>query len=273
LPGLRYSSNLIGRLPASTVVYAAIPNLGDYLASAESVLHQKVQEQPALSGLLERNSQTLAVIDKLRAGSAYLGDELVLTVQHQSSGEREPVFFAEVKREGFAEFLKQAGIPLPLESRNGFVVFGPDASAVAAMAPVMDSHNGGFESTAFYQRIKQAYHEGAGLLLCVDLTAHGVTLPMEGARYLVAEQKEVDHKMEARATVAFDKERTGMAAWLAAPAPMGSLDYITPDASFAAAFVTRKPDAIVDHVSGLLRHFMGNTAPDVPGLRDDLASS
>ena len=57
--------------------------------------------------------------------------------------------------------------------------------------------------------------------------------------------------MEARAAVGFDGPRTGMAAWLADPSPMGSLDYVSPDATLVAAFVVKSPAAIIDEVAGV----------------------
>ncbi len=98
-----------------------------------------------------------------------------------------------------------------------------------------------------YARIAQRYGEGAGLLLCADLAR----LPsppqqLNGVRYIIAEQKEVNHQMEARATVGFDGPRTGIAAWLAEPSPMGALDYVSPDATLVTAFVVKNPAAIVD---------------------------
>jgi hypothetical protein len=270
LPELRYSSRLLPRLPADTVVYAAIPNLADYLGSAEAVFREKLAENPSLALSADKRSDPLAVIDKLRAASGYLGGEIVLAAFGGAGGHRNVVFFAEVKRDGFPEFLKQTGLPLSVESRNGFAVFGPDRAGVAALAPAMDSASGGFQGTPFQKRIERAYREGAGLLFCVDLSA-STPVALEGARYLIAEQKEVNHRMEARATLAFDGERQGMAAWLAPPAPMGSLDYFSPETAFAAAFVVRRPAAIVDELGGVLKNFGGSLGEDTAGLRDDLA--
>jgi len=208
------------------------------------------------------------VIDKLRAASGYLGGEIVMA--GLGGGHPAMAFFAEVKRDGFPGFLKQTGLPLAVESRNGFAVFGPDRAGVAAFAPALDSASGGFQGTPFHKRIGQAYREGAGLLFCADLSA--APAGPGGARYLIAEQKEVNHRMEARATLAFAGERQGMAAWLAQPAPMASLDYFSPETAFAAAFVVRRPAAIVDELGGVLKNFGGSLAGETAGLRDGLAA-
>jgi hypothetical protein len=277
LPDLRYSSRILGRLPASTVFYAAIPNLAQYLGNAESVFRQKMSENPELRGLAADTSRLSVVIDKLRAASEYLGDEIVMAVPADSNGNPQPpVFLAEVKRDGFPEFLKKQGLPMAVETRNGLTVFGP-LQSVRQFAPALDSAAGSFQGTPFYARIADAYHEGAGLLLCADLSriagGPAATPALAGARYFIAEQKEVDHKMEARASLAFDSARTGAAAWLADPAPMGSLDYVSPDATLVASFVARDPAGIVDALTGVVNRKPAELGATGTALQNDLAAT
>jgi ferric-dicitrate binding protein FerR (iron transport regulator) len=256
LPDLRYSSRLAGRLPASTAFLVSIPNLAQYLGEVQTVFQQNIPDSPELrrwwagSGL-----KVEPTIEKLRAASAYLGDEIIVTAFAGADGKMlGPVVFAEVKREGFPEFLKRQGLPVSIETRPGAVAFGPPGGAVAAFAAALDS---GFQNTGLYARIAQRYGEGAGLLLCADLARlgpEGAPPPQQqpnGVRYIIAEQKEVNHQMEARATVGFDGPRTGIAAWLADPSPMGALDYVSPEATLVAAFVVKNPAAIVDETLAL----------------------
>jgi hypothetical protein len=243
LPDLRYSSRLAGRLPASTAFLVSIPNLAQYLGEVQTVFQQNTWWTGA--GL-----KAEPMIEKLRAASEYLGDEIIVTAFAGPDGKMlGPVVFAEVKREGFPEFLKRQGLPVSIVTRPGVVAFGPPTGAVAAFAAALDS---GFQKTDLYARIAQRYREGAGLLLCADLAR----LPsppqqLNGVRYIIAEQKEVNHQMEARATVGFDGPRTGIAAWLAEPSPMGALDYVSPDATLVTAFVVKNPAAIVDETLAL----------------------
>jgi hypothetical protein len=51
--------------------------------------------------------------------------------------------------------------------------------------------------------------------------------------------------------VGFDGPRTGIAAWLAEPSPMGALDYVSPDATLVTAFVVKNPADIVDQTLAL----------------------
>jgi hypothetical protein len=280
LPDLRYSSSLAGRLPASTVFFASIPNLAQYLADAESVFREKAEGNPELNGLWTGRAATvLPMIDKLRAASSYLGDEVVIASTAGPDGKvGAPVFLAEVKQPGFPEFLQKSGLPLLVETRNGLVVFGPERESLDRVAPALDNAAGGFQGTPFYARINQAYHDGAGFLLCADVSHMGSSnSPLRGVRYVVAEQKEVNHQMEARASMGFDSAATGtgksIATWLAAPAPMGSLNYVSPDAAFVAAFVVRDPAVTVDALTGMLQRTAADLGPKGSEMRGDLAAS
>ena len=53
LPALRYESRLLGRLPATTFMYASIPNLAQYLAEAQSVFNKQLAESPELRESVE----------------------------------------------------------------------------------------------------------------------------------------------------------------------------------------------------------------------------
>jgi len=271
LPELRYSSRLLGRLPEDTALYASIPNLADYLGQVQSVFSEKTAQDPALREWWgEHGTRVRAVLEKLRAASGYLGDEIVVAAV---SGGHAPALIAEVKRDGFAQFLTDQGLPLTVESRHGFVVFGPDREAVARLAPAMDTASGGFAGTPFYARIAQAYSEGAGLMLCADLSRMAQHGAPAGARYFVAEQKEVNHQMEARATLGFDSTNAGPAGWLATPGPMGSLDYVSPEASAVGAFVVRHPGAILDQIAGAVQKTPAQMGAAEPAVEKDLDAS
>ena len=77
---------------------------------------------PALSSLW--NGRLGAVMDTVRDGSSYLGDEIDI------AGGKAPVGVAEAKRPGFEEFVRQKKIPLFVEDRGGLVLFSPERAAV-----------------------------------------------------------------------------------------------------------------------------------------------
>jgi hypothetical protein len=278
LPAMRYSSNLLDRLPASTAMYASIPNLGQYLAEAQAVFSQNLSQSPELRDWwASKGAGIEPVIEKLRAASEYLGDEVVVVGLAGDDGKVDgPVFLAETRREGFPAFLKETIPGATVETRPGLVVFGPKAAAVQVLAASLDSPNPGFKSTPFYARIAEAYRGGAGMLLCADFShAPNVHMPVQGVRYFLAEQKEVRNQMEMRATVAFQGERTGIAGWLASPAAMGSLDYVTPEATFAAAFIVKDPRVIVDQLVPVGERVLGSAeAPrNAVDLKNELVGS
>ncbi len=238
MPALRYSSSLLGRLPAGTVLYVSIPNLSQYLADAQSTVGKKLASSPELEAWWAGHGSRLgAVIETLRQASDYLGDEIDIV---SVAGVPSPVVLAEPRREGLAEFLRQKGLPLAVESRKGLLLVG-EPGAVETTAAQIDS---GFASTTLYGHIAESYRQGAGLLVCADLSQ--MHTPFEGARYFVAEEKQAAGHMVASAALGFDGPRTGMAALLAEPSPMGSLDYISPDATAVLGFVVKSPEAILD---------------------------
>lgn len=270
-PALRYSSNLLGHLPADTMFFASIPNLAQYLAEAESVLGSKIAANPQLSGLW--NSRMGAAVDMLRSGSEYLGDEIDIV---HAPGMKAPVMVAEQKREGFDEFLQKKGLPIAVIDRNGLLLFGPERAAVEMAAGQLDS---GFAQKPLYVRISESYREGAGLLLWVDL-GQGQT-PLPGARYFSVEQKQSGNQMVASASLGFDGPRTGLAAQLAGPSPMGSLDYVSPDALVVLGFVLKDPGAIIDDVLSIPQGSLAAAQKALAderqqkgfNVRDDLAAS
>jgi hypothetical protein len=253
LPQVRHDSRLLKLLPASTIFYASIPNLSGYLAEARDVFRRKSQESAELRDWLAGPGASIdPLLDKLQAANEYLGDEIVVFATADAAT---PVMLAEVRREGLPEFLKGLGLSVASEIRGGLVLIGPNPRALNV------SLDSGFPKTAFYRPIAEAYRRGAGLLLCADLLRvppppgphfEPASPPNLGGRYLIAEQTQIAGQTETRASLGFDGQRAGMAAWLAPPAPIGALDYVTTDATLLAAFSVTDPAAVLDQIaSGL----------------------
>jgi len=270
-PALRYSSKLLDRLPAGTMFFVSIPNLSQYLSDAEAVLWGKMSADPQLSALW--NSKMGGAVDVLRTASDYLGDEIDIV---DVDGMKAPVLIAEQKREGFDDFLHKKGVPLTVVTRGGLLLFGPERSAVDAAAGQLDS---GFAQKPLYAHIQESYRQGAGLLIWVDLA--NAKTPFQGARYFSAESKQVGGRVVGSAALAFDGPRTGLAAQLADPSPMGSLDYISPDALAVMGFVWKDPGAIVDAALSITKGSMAAAQQALAeerqqkgfNVRDDLAAS
>ncbi len=124
--------------------------------------------------------------------------------------------------------------------------------------------NNRFLSSTFRRRLAQAYADGADGLVGADMgrilrdpeRAHAEILEQAGVldvETLILERKKgVGASVHYGAVLAFDGPRRGIASWLEAPAPMGSLDFVSPDANFVSAGLTKDPGQVVDEILGLL---------------------
>jgi ferric-dicitrate binding protein FerR (iron transport regulator) len=125
-----------------------------------------------------------------------------------------------------------------------------------------------FLSTAFYREIAELYGEGvefviAGNIHDVVVATHALdgggegdpatftALGFDNVRHLMVEQKKVGDNTQHRATLSFSGQRSGLFSWLAAPAPMGSLGFISPEAKLVVAAVLRDPAQLFDEIGKL----------------------
>jgi len=298
-PDLRYSSRLLDRLPADTVIYAGIPNLGRTIEEAHQILRQRVAQSPVLEQWWNQQMRGDGamklddVIRQIRTVSDFLGDEIVLAASRDASGRlTEPVFLAEVKREGLVEHLEaeleRLGVKkreLPVTVRLGVAILSPSAATAASMAAALESGAGGFRGTAFHGSIASAYRQGAGFLFGADLwrlcSNGGRECPPQpilgGLRHLVIEQKEGRDVSGIRAVVTLEENGKGLPSMLSEPAPMGAIDFFSPDAVLAAAFAFGSPVDLLDQLLAAepaaqtgLAEFQSETGVD---LRQDVAAS
>jgi hypothetical protein len=157
-----------------------------------------------------------------------------------------------------------------------------------------------FTATPFRNRIAQVYQEGAGLVVAANLekvvaatkaerTKGANAAKQESAlnqlgilsvKYFVLDQKDTGGKTHTQASLSFNDANRGIPSWLAAPGPMGSLEYISPDANVVAGFVVKNPATLVDDLLGVLQ----TVSPDLRtnleklqtqhglNIRDDIAA-
>lgn len=129
-----------------------------------------------------------------------------------------------------------------------------------------------FTATPFHNRVATLYQEGAGLVVAANLErliettkperTKGVDaeqresalkqLGILNVKYFVLDQKNDEGKTHTQATLSFNEAQRGIPSWLAAPGPMGSLEYISPDANVVASFVVRDPVKLVDDLLGVI---------------------
>ncbi|HLH05028.1 MAG TPA: FecR domain-containing protein [Bryobacteraceae bacterium] len=290
-PGLRYATNLAQHLPVNTVIYAAIPNLGGTIQQARQIFEQHLsesavlrewwQQQPAArSGELDR------ALNQLSAISAYLGNEIVFAVTSNAPHQfNAPLLIAQLEKPGLEDYVKQinpaAANNLALYTNGQIVVASPDKSAVERMKSTLVQPNAsGFAQTPFFQRISQSYGIGAEYLLAVDMeqmvansvhSSREIPPGFDNAQYLLLERRDTaQSNVETRATLSFAGSRQGIASWLGAPGPMGSLDFVSPDAFVAASIVMKNPLTIMQELISYAGRKDGNGADQVTQLEQHL---
>src|SRR5678815_4823478 len=143
-----------------------------------------------------------------------------------------------------------------------------------------------FTATPFRNRIAEIYQAGAGLVVAANLervvaatkgerskgpdaAKHENALNKLGilsVKYFVLDQKDTNGKTHTEASLSFNDAQRGIPSWLAAPGPMGSLEYISPDANVVAGFVVKNPVSLVDDLLGVL----DTVSPDLQKNLDKL---
>jgi hypothetical protein len=204
MPGNRYSTRLLDLVPGDTVLYVAIPNIGETLARANEILQENLQQNSELRGWWEQEQKESKrrqglnqAIELMREFGSHLGDEIVIAAaaNPKGSGEpEEPVLLAEVKDGGaFRGFLEGQLEKLDSERKHARIVDDPMNIAsegkdeffiwvtgdLVAVSPRRDSLKSlaarvrqeakPFASTPFYAQIANLYRDGAGLVIAADL--------------------------------------------------------------------------------------------------------
>jgi ferric-dicitrate binding protein FerR (iron transport regulator) len=328
-PGPRYESKILPLLPADTVLYIGIPNLGGALQQANKIFQQQLSQSQVLqewwnkSGNSNQRPTPQELIDQIQVISQYLGDEVVITARASStSNEHGPVLLAEVRQSGLKDYL-QNHLAETLKSPQGtanvrvvdaqslsalagnergmvmlvrpnMLVAGGDADSVRKMSAQLDAGATHFTSTDFGQRIASVYSRGTETLVAANLgeiinssyspQADSKALQNSGfndIKYLIAARGESSSQEDNRITLEFNGQRRGIASWLAAPAPMGSLEYVSANAGAAVSFVAKQPALMLDDVLSTIGTSDANFSKSLAqtnselglDIRNDLASA
>ena len=146
--------------------------------------------------------------------------------------------------------------------RPDFVAAAADAATLKQFAAGLNAGGGGFAATPFGQRMAAQYKNGAEILFGANLAEmtsahrpqsaeHNTNYELTGlsdVEYLIAERKGSGEQVQNRAQLTFKNQRRGLASWLASPAPIGGLDFVSKDAGAVAAFVSKNPADMLDDV-------------------------
>lgn len=269
-PALRLDSKLLRFVPPDTVALASIPNVGNTIGEAKRVFDEQLRESPVLqqwwnqAGAAKAQAEIDEVLRWVQDLSAQLGDELLVAMNKQ--GPESAVALAELRGSSLDAVLARHDAKIHHTVRNGIAIFSASADRLRLADALVAA--GGAPTTPFRERVAQSYQHGAGWLFALDLQA-APKLNEAGAKYLVIERREVNHRVENSAAVNFAGNRTGVASWLAAPAAMGSLDFVTPEAGGAVAIVVKTPRTIVEEAVRLA----GQPLPPEAQVLDEVAAT
>ena len=157
--------------------------------------------------------------------------------------------------------------------QNNLFAASPKLAQLQQLAAVIaGGGSSSFTATPFRSRIAQVYESGAGIVVAANLEKVVAQTKAERAKgpdaekqenalnklgilsvkYFVLDQKEANGKTHTEASLSFNDTQRGIPSWLAAPGPMGSLEYISPDANLVAGFVVKNPVSLVDDLLGVM---------------------
>ncbi len=302
-PQPRYTSDLLARVPADTVFYVSIPNLGEFLEQANGIFQDQLKQSPELQewwtkGQKRNPGQLNEFVGKIHDVSQYLGDEVVFV--GWGSGDRSAfAMVADLNRSGLADELQQqfsdapgklvvldqaslaTASAAPGAGQRGYalvrdheVVFASSIAALKEVNAQLNAGASGFATGDFGKQLTAAYGRGAGIILGADLhailqskTGQSAKAPrqqqmmassgLEDVQYLIAEHRDVNGAPANHLDIQFSGTRQRVASWLASPAPIGSLDFVSPNAAFAAAALTKDPAAIADDLMAMVSQAHG----------------
>ncbi len=310
----RSTSRLLALAPAGTVLYAAMPNVAQGLASARSILLNRLSSSPTLRGWWDEqvasrgfDTEVEALLEHLRPLGSAVGNEIaVLLGERVLTGSGGPVLVAELADPaGFVSLLQTEIDRLQAEGHPGLVLVddplaAPPAGAqwmiwvhgdIAIAATTADdlqavarvaldpAEAAPFQDSDLYNRLQAAYADGVGWLFGIDVhrmlteaatgdEAHDTRLLEQlgllDASTLVVEHHREGERASTQASLDFSAPRKGIAAWLAAPAPMGSLEFFSPQTTLVSAAVAKDALEMFDDLVAML----ATAAPDAVGAID-----
>lgn len=235
-------------------------------------------------GAASRQAEVKRLLDALRTWGSYFGDEVAVGIGSKTDGHPgAPLVLTTVVKPGFRAFLEAelargggnthvrivenasdapsaGGESLLLWFRDDLVAAAVDGVTLARLESALASP-GEFRSGTFHARLADAYRGGVDLVVGVDAKAliqeaalatgsgAGDALRVSGlldVEHLIVERRSESGTSSGRAALTFGAQRRGLAAWLAAPAPMGSLSFVSSGAAGAVAFVMKEPALLVD---------------------------
>ena len=150
--------------------------------------------------------------------------------------------------------------------RADYVVGATDVATLRTFNARLERGGRGFAATPFGQRVVQAYQGGVTVLAAADVHKILEQVPpstkqaqttfersgLADMKYLVWEHRDLAGQAVSEAELSFSEARHGVASWLAKPAQLGSLEFVSPKALLAGTAVLTSPAQIFEDVKELM---------------------
>jgi hypothetical protein len=267
---LRTNSTLLSYLPASAVVYGAIPNPGLTIGRALSLAEEQSGQNATFGAWW--NSETGRLLkqmtDRVQTVNQLLGEEIVFCASLPGLPGIDapvPIVMAGVRPGKRAElssaleglFAASGESPAAYSVSDDLMVVSSSPSNLAwALA-----HQGQGAGSPFAAALGDRYRRGVGWLVGIDapplvkMAAGDDAPPIEfagliGMKYVFLEQRAPAGAVENEVTLAFQGARTGMGSWLADAGSGGAAEYLPADALLAGYLSTREPLQLFEEFAG-----------------------
>ena len=255
---------------------------GEHMAEAMTTIREfgnYLGDEIAVSVSMDEKSEPTAplVLAELKDAAGFRKALEEQIAKHAQEGGRGVQFVDDPSSAGGASATKET---LFVWIQDDLFVASPKLDQLQRVAALRaGGSTSGFTSSAFRDRIANIYQDGAGLIVAANLekivadtksvraadpnaAKHEAAMNQLGilsVKYFILDQKETEGKTHTQATLSFNDPQRGIPSWLAAPGPMGSLEYISPDANVVTGFVVKNPVALVDDLLGVL----GTVSPEL----------
>jgi hypothetical protein len=263
-PALRTESSLLPLMPANTIIYGAIPNLGSTIDQALLLIEQQSAENPVFGQMWYSNDgQNLRqLIGQIQSVAGQLGDEIVFghSMGAPESNEKISMILAEIQP-GKKTALENALNALSAQANQSPAFF----QLTDSLMVVSDSENhlqwlldnlGQGAETPFAAAISEHYQRGAGWLLGMDMEtiiAHEDDFDnFPQVKHIFLERRNEQGIEENEIAITFAGPRTGLASFLANSGSGIAAEYISSDAILATYLSTREPHQVFAETMELL---------------------
>ncbi len=147
--------------------------------------------------------------------------------------------------------------------RPDFVLISTSTATLRDFNTQLDKGGSSFASGALGRRLAQSYQAGTNTVFALDAHRLLDLVPdnqgqakmllektgFSNASYMMMDSRLVDQRATMQMELAFSGPRHGVASWMAAPAPLGALDFISSKAAIGEVFKLKRLDQIFDDIA------------------------